>query len=76
MKIKTIKSEIKAGHRVLAMYDKLSSAYPAHLRIEEEMEIEDELDRLENLLIKKTQKKAVKWAEKAGELMTKSNFDV
>ncbi|TDE53792.1 hypothetical protein [Flavobacterium sp. GT3P67] len=57
MKLKKINSEIKKGRAVLLMYniDKVKKDYPIEKRNREMFEIKQEIERLENLRITKTQ---------------------
>jgi NAD-dependent SIR2 family protein deacetylase len=60
MKLKKIKSEIKAGKKALKMYDNITDKYPREERNKDVFEINEELNRLQNLHDLKVEKKIAK----------------
>lgn len=66
MKLKKIKSEIKAGKKALEMYDILTDQYPIDERNKDLFEINEELNRLQNLKALKIAKKIAKLKRKLG----------
>jgi len=60
MKLKDIESEIKAGKRALAMYNRASKNYPINQKNQDIFDMMQELERLEVLKTKKLEKKLKK----------------
>jgi hypothetical protein len=60
MKLKKIKSEIKLGKKTLEMFDILTNKYPKEERNKDIFEINEELNRLQNLKDLKIAKKIAK----------------